>query len=452
MNKLSHAIAILGLLASSIFAADSYYILSVSGGNKVAWGTGNYVFGYTYGTVTLDNPTNPYSPTSKDYFNDGVAKIANASISKEAGVFIGVKTDEGAANTKTIADCISGFSYWYKGGAHDFNLEYPKSSCASTTNNWNNKWRISVAAATGWTKKTVALSDFTQVPDGSCNLASVDLNLIEQLNWGKEVNAIETAVTGYNLMIGNVACLDEGPPRGGDAAPAATDFAWVAGDEDICTGYYCKWGGECGLIKTDKNATKPITTCEAAIANCAAYGDGKTVYSNSTCTAAIVFSSSSSVASSSSKASSSSTAVSSSSSATSTVSSSSAVSSSSSASGGSSSSSVGSSSSSGSGSSSSLSSSSDDNSSSSSDGSEPIISYNKAPVIGLSVVHFGRSLQIASGKDATVALFDMRGKQIFSQKVLSGTTTISLQKQRQGIYYAVVKSESRKQIVKVVLK
>jgi len=68
------------------------------------------------------------------------------------------------------------------------------------------------------------------------------------------------------------------------------------------------------------------------------------------------------------------------------------------------------------------------------------------------VLHFARSLQIASGKDATVALFDMQGKQVFSQKVSGGTTIISLQKQRQGVYYAVVRSGSHKQIVKVVLK
>jgi len=70
----------------------------------------------------------------------------------------------------------------------------------------------------------------------------------------------------------------------------------------------------------------------------------------------------------------------------------------------------------------------------------------------LNVVHFAHSLQIASGKDATVALFDMRGKQVFSQNVFSGTTTINLANQKQGIYYAVVKSESHKQTVKVVLK
>jgi len=90
--------------------------------------------------------------------------------------------------------------------------------------------------------------------------------------------------------------------------------------------------------------------------------------------------------------------------------------------------------------------------SSSSGGNSPIISYNGAAVTGLNVVHFARSLQIASGKDATVSLFDMHGKQVFSQKVSSGTTIISLEKQKQGVYYAIVKSGSQKQTVKVVLK
>jgi len=85
-------------------------------------------------------------------------------------------------------------------------------------------------------------------------------------------------------------------------------------------------------------------------------------------------------------------------------------------------------------------------------GFEPIISYNSATVTGLNVVHFARSLKIASGKDATVSLFDMHGKQVFSKKVFSGITTISLEKQRQGVYYAVVKSDSQKQTVKVILK
>jgi hypothetical protein len=91
--------------------------------------------------------------------------------------------------------------------------------------------------------------------------------------------------------------------------------------------------------------------------------------------------------------------------------------------------------------------------SSSSGGGTPIIlSHNSAPVTGLNVVSFARSLKIASGKDATVSLFDMNGRQVLSQRVFSGTTTISLANQKQGVYYAVVKSSSHKQTVKVVLK
>ena len=90
--------------------------------------------------------------------------------------------------------------------------------------------------------------------------------------------------------------------------------------------------------------------------------------------------------------------------------------------------------------------------SSGSSGVDPIISYNSTTVTGLNVTHFANSLQIASGKDATVFLFDIRGKQMFSQKVLSGTTTISLAGQRQGVYYAVVKAGAQKQTVKIILK
>jgi len=85
-------------------------------------------------------------------------------------------------------------------------------------------------------------------------------------------------------------------------------------------------------------------------------------------------------------------------------------------------------------------------------GDTPIISYNSTPAVGLNVTHFARNLQIASGRDASVFLFDIRGKQMFSQKVLSGTTTISLAGQKQGVYYAVVKAGSQKQTLKIILK
>jgi len=150
--------------------------------------------------------------------------------------------------------------------------------------------------------------------------------------------------------------------------------------------------------------------------------------------------------------SSSSTAVSSSSTPASTTSSSSVASggsSSSVAAGSSSSSDAGTSSSSGTGGSSS--SGGTDTSSSSGDDT-PIISHNNAPVFGLSVTGLARGLQIASDKNATISLFNIKGKLVLSQKVQSGTTTISLANQKVGVYYAVAKSGSQKQIVKIVLR
>jgi hypothetical protein len=403
MNKLACGIATLGLLAGSVFASNSYYIFS--GSNLVAWGTENYVMGFTYGTVTLDNPENSYSPGDKDFVNEGVGKIVNASVSATAsGVFIGAKkTGNGAANDKSITDCIQGFSYWYKGGAHDVILQYPESECSGTAK-WNNKWRVAVASQSNWTKKSIALSELTQVTGGDCNKTSVNLSIAEQLAWGTEAQG-----TGYNLMIGNVACLVDGV-KDDDVAPTA-NFTWVAGD-DVCNGYFCQWA-TCGVITTDKNAATPITSCAEAIANCKANSPSEKVYSNNDCTTEIDDNTSSSSGGTTSSSSGD------------TPSSSSTIDSSSSSDGG---------------------------SSSSDDDGTPIISYNSTPIAGLNVAYFARSLQIASGKAATVYLFDMHGKQVFWQKVLSGTTTINLEKQRQGIYYAIARSGSQKQIVKIVLK
>jgi len=432
MNKLAHGIAMLGLLVVSTFAADSYYIFS--GSNVVAWGTNNYVFGYTYGTVTLDNPQNPFSTGTADYVNEGVGKIINATVPTSSGVFIGVKANVGTA-TKSITDCAQGFSYWYKGSAHEFNLQYSESSCTGTGEKWNNKWRASAPAVTEWTKKSVALTGFAQVTGGPCNvsISQANLGIVEQLVWGTEGGT--TGVSSYNLMIGNVACLGTGTSISGDVAPTA-NFTWVAGAEDICTGYYCNWtnpnGGstDCGLISTDKSGTggTVTATCAAAISNCAINSPSKKVYSNSTCTTPISVSSSSTNTQQSSSSNGTQTQQSSSSVNTQQSSSSNGMQTQQS------------------------SSSNGMQLSSSSNYTNPIISHNNAPVSGLNVTHFARSLQIASGKDATVALFDMHGKQVFSQKILSGTTTINLEKQRQGIYYAVVKSGLHKQTVKVVLK
>jgi len=422
MNKLVCGIVALGLMAGSLFAADSYYIFS--GSNIAAWGTENYVYGYTYGgTVTLDNPVNPHDAAGgKDFVNEGVGKIVNASVPASSGVFIAVNKSGGAANTKAITDCSGGFTYWYKGGAHDLNLEYDDANCTGSVK-WNNKWRVSSVAVTSWTKKTVLLTNLVQVAaTGGCDKA-VDLSIAEKLAWGTEATG-----TGYNLMIGNVVCVGSGAAITGDAAPTA-DFAWAAAAEETCSGKYCKWGTACGVITTDKSgAGGTVTaTCTEAEANCLNNSPSHSIYSNSTCTTV----SQTLPSSSSTPASTSSSSVAASGSSSSVVA------------GGSSSSVVaGGSSSSG----------ASDGTSSSSEYPEPIISHNGAPVVGLNVVNFARSLRIASDKNATISLFDINGKLVLSQKVLSGTTTISLANQKVGVYYAVAKSSSQKQIVKIVLK
>jgi hypothetical protein len=73
-------------------------------------------------------------------------------------------------------------------------------------------------------------------------------------------------------------------------------------------------------------------------------------------------------------------------------------------------------------------------------------------VTNLTVLAQSGSLHISSLKDAKVSLFNMAGKQVFSQNVSAGYNTLSLSNQKQGIYFAVVSSGSSKQTVRVVLK
>jgi hypothetical protein len=83
-------------------------------------------------------------------------------------------------------------------------------------------------------------------------------------------------------------------------------------------------------------------------------------------------------------------------------------------------------------------------------GDSPILVKN-AP-LGLTVALQARSLQVSAAKEGTVSLFDMSGKQAFSQKVSAGQSTINLNSQKTGVYYVVLSSGSQKQTFKVVLK
>jgi len=83
-------------------------------------------------------------------------------------------------------------------------------------------------------------------------------------------------------------------------------------------------------------------------------------------------------------------------------------------------------------------------------GGDPIIVSGRS--VGLTVISNGKMLHIISGKAATVELFSMTGAKVFSGKVVAGNSSLSLEKQKQGVYYAVVRSGSQKQTVKVILK
>jgi len=80
----------------------------------------------------------------------------------------------------------------------------------------------------------------------------------------------------------------------------------------------------------------------------------------------------------------------------------------------------------------------------------PIVTSGRS--VGLTVVPNGNMLHIISEKAATVELFSMTGAKVFSSKVIAGNSSLSLGKQKTGVYYAVVRSGSQKQTVKVILK
>jgi len=80
----------------------------------------------------------------------------------------------------------------------------------------------------------------------------------------------------------------------------------------------------------------------------------------------------------------------------------------------------------------------------------PILNISYAA--GLTVFQHSRSLQISSAQESRVQLFDMRGERVLNANVPAGQATLNLEKQKLGVYYAVISSGSNKQTVKVVLK
>jgi hypothetical protein len=80
----------------------------------------------------------------------------------------------------------------------------------------------------------------------------------------------------------------------------------------------------------------------------------------------------------------------------------------------------------------------------------PIIS-NVLPK-GLTVLFFDNVLRISSEQKAKISLFDMHGSIVLNMNFTAGNNILGLEKQKKGVYYAVVQSGSYKQIIKVVVK
>jgi len=373
-------------LAAIVSAANGYAIFEYDATNttttnkgaesKTSWNTDVYI--NAYGDATHQNPTNPFYTQGKLAVDEGVLKLKGVTLPTTGypGAFLAVKSDA----TKII-DCTGGFSYWYKGDAHWFLLNFDFSVCDTGDSDGSNKWgkKITAAAAT-WTKMTVTPTDITlantwtgsKCTSTNAAFAVAKLNKVSDIVWG-----FDDKQTGTNLMIGDIVCLG-GSTAYVDKEPAAA----VA----ITTGCFAADLGPCAPASSSSGtASGSSSSSVAAGGSSSSVADGGSSSSNGT---------------------------------------------------------AGTSSSSG----------ADAGGSSSSVDDTPIISHNSAPVVGLNMVNFARSLRIASDKNATLSLFDINGKLVLSQKVLSGTSTISLANQKVGVYYAVAKSSSHKQIIKIVLK
>ncbi len=293
---------------------------------ETAWG--DYIMAYIFPKAADDKGPEPViSNPNDDYgilvFDEGVAKLKGVTFDPNngteplyQGAFLGIK-NASASSTKKISDCTEGLSYWYKGDAHQFVVEFNSSLCGTGGSDGSNKWgkKITTASTSSWRNETINLTTlplantWNGAKCTNTTVTSVDLSQVIQISWG-----FDDKQSGSNLMIADVVCLT---PSGD---PVAT---------------------------TQPDASIAITTGTIG-------------------------------------------------------------------------------------------------------GSTPVLN---APIyVGLTVVPFARGLQITSAKDATVSLFDANGKSVLTQKVAAGASTVSLEKQRQGLYYAVVQSGAAKQIVKVVVR
>jgi len=81
----------------------------------------------------------------------------------------------------------------------------------------------------------------------------------------------------------------------------------------------------------------------------------------------------------------------------------------------------------------------------------PQLVYSVPYIEGLQVTPHNRSIQIISEESVIIYFFDRRVDLVFTKKIPTGFNLISLENQKQGIYYCVIQVGELMQVVRVVL-
>ncbi|GHV12425.1 hypothetical protein AGMMS49938_04940 [Fibrobacterales bacterium] len=193
---------------------------------------GDYVWGEVHNTATVANKKNTDGLIIND---EGVAKlkqlaIKDADASPYSGGSLGLTVE--TTDTHSPADCVSGFSYYYRGAKHDFVLEFDaRDVCGADSANGggSNKWgkKITTVAA-NWTKVTVPFGDiglknFTwngaDCTEATGTAGTVALEKVTKIAWAMDGKNNPNGTV--DLMIDNLVCLTAaGGTVEGDVAPS----------------------------------------------------------------------------------------------------------------------------------------------------------------------------------------------------------------------------------------
>ncbi|GHV12797.1 hypothetical protein AGMMS49938_06070 [Fibrobacterales bacterium] len=197
--------------SSSSVPAESgfYYITRFNEGEQTAYG--DYPFAFVYGDpnkVTIENEKD-----GDDYIVavGGEGILTNAKLVAEASYgagAIGVKNNTSAG--LKISDCTDGFSYKYKGAAHQFKLETDGNICGKSDN--SNSFYKDQSASSSYKTVTVTPAQLaTSAWKGSdCEGASLNLANVTQLAWELKYGVSGNANDVVSLSIDDVKCLGAG--------------------------------------------------------------------------------------------------------------------------------------------------------------------------------------------------------------------------------------------------